>query len=267
MGINDCPIFIMSADKYSDIWPLFFDLFKMHWPEYKGIIFLQTENKTYKTDGLNILCTQLGKQKQFGKTFRKGIDKIESDHLLLITIDSIFMDKVSHSKLEEYYSFFIEYDLDSFCLIHQRYPHMVTTKNAQIFMVQPPAPHLMFSYQIAFWKKKILKEMALPHENPWTSEWYGTMRAEKMKIKLATISEKKFNPIQYHPAGCLHKGQWLPEAIDYLKSIDYKFDFEHRGLYKDPEQTLKHRFKVKWILVKDGIRGSYWDLYKRKPIQ
>ena len=66
------PIFVSSADSYHDIWPVFFDLFMMHWPEYDGIIFLNTEEKVYRHEGLNIHCTQVGKLGSFGKFFEQG---------------------------------------------------------------------------------------------------------------------------------------------------------------------------------------------------
>jgi hypothetical protein len=130
-------------------------------------------------------------------------------------------------------------------------------------MVHPYGGHAMFSYQIAFWKKSMLYQMALPHENPWTSEWYGSKRAEKMKINMAAISDEKFNPIPYNLAGCLHKGKWLDDAIEHLNEIGYYIDFTFRGHFQEPKRTIKNRIKIKWMIVKDGLKGSYIDLLFR----
>ncbi len=259
-------IFVSSSDAYSDLWPIFFDLFKKYWPEYKGKIFLNTEDKIYTHPDFNIISTQVGKQKSFGITFRKGLDLIPNDNVLLIMIDYIFMGKVNSTKIDEYFDFFIKKKLDTLCLAHQGYPNTLQTNNKELVMVHAPAPYIMFSYQIAFWRKTMLYEMALPHENPWTSEWFGTKRAEKMKIKLASISDQKYNPIPYNLAGCLHKGKWLDDAIDHLKSIDYSVNFTIRGYYHEPERTFNNRAKIKWMLVKDGLKGSYWDLWNRKKL-
>lgn len=265
--MNNYTIFVSSADSYSDLWPTFFDLFKMYWPEYSGEIYLNTENKIYSHPGLNIICTQVGKQKAFGITFREGLNKIPTNSILLIMIDYIFMVKVNNVKIEEHFHFFVKKELDTLCLTHQNYPNTEQTNNLELIMVNAPAPYVMFSYQIAFWKKSMLYQMALPHENPWTSEWYGTQRAEKMKIKMAAISNKKHNPIPYNPTGCLHKGKWLDDAITHLKSIDYYVDFNIRGYFEEPKRSIKNRIKIKWMLVKDGLKGSYWDLWKRQKIK
>ncbi len=259
-----CPtIFISSADSYSDLWPIFFDMFYKYWPNFRGEIFLNTEMKNYKHHSLNVTCTQVGKQDHFGSTFRAGLDQIKSDSVLLIMIDYIFMGKVDVEKIEEYYSFFKSNELDSLCLVHQNY--RLTSRmdsNKDIDYVAPPSVD-MFSYQIAFWKKCILYEMALPHENPWASEWYGTRRANKIKIKLACLSKGVKPPIPYDLAGCLHKGKWLENAIAHLKSINYYVNFRERGYFIKQPQTMRVRMKIKWMLISSGLHGSYWDFIKR----
>jgi hypothetical protein len=241
-------------------------LFVRYWPEYEGKIYLNTENKTFSHPGLNIICTRVGTSGQFGKTFRAGLDKVDSDRLMLIMIDYLFLGSISAGKISEYYNYFVDQDLDSLCLVYQEYPNTKDSGHNDLNIVIPPAPHIMFSYQIAFWKKEMLYQMALPHENPWTSEWYGTLRAERMGIKLAAVADEKLNPVIYNMAGCLHRGKWLGDAITHLRSINYDLEFTKRGLYHEAPADLKSKLKVKWMIVKDGLRGSYLDLLKRKRL-
>jgi len=259
-------IFISSSDSYSDLWPIFFDLFKKHWPEYTGKIYLNTEEKTFQKEGLQIICTKVGHHKSFGATFLKGLETIQSNNVLLIMIDYLLMGKTINEKMNEYYKYFSENNIDSLCLTHQNYPNVITSSNNELYKVLHPAPHIMFSFQIAFWKKSILRQMVLPHESPWTAEWFGTLRAEKMEINLYSIADKKFNPIPYNTAGCLHKGKWLSDAVNYLKSINYNINFDERGYFKDIPITHKNKIQTKWPFVKDGIKGSYWDLHNKKKI-
>ena len=254
---KDFPIFISSADSYDDLWPVFFDFFKMNWPEFDGTIYLNTEEKEYKHEGLNIHCTQVGKLGSFGKVFRAGLDQLPSDHLLLIMIDYLLMGKVNDKDVYQYYDFFLSSNLDSLCLVNLDFREVKPTNSENIDIVCPPTPN-MFSYQIAFWNKKILYQMALPHENPWTSEWYGTKRANKMNIKLGCLSKKVEMPIPYDQPGCVHTGKWLGNAIEYLQKMNYSVDFTKRGIYEDLPLTIKKRIKAKWMFVKDGLLGSYW---------
>ena len=249
-------IFVSSADSYHDIWPVFFDLFKKHWPEYDGIIYLNTEEKVYHHEGLNIHCTQVGKLGSFGKVFRAGLDQIDSDHLLLIMIDYLFMGKVNDKNVCHFYNCFIALGWDSLYLTHSNYRELTATSFENIVKVCPPSPHI-FGYQIAFWKKEMLYKMALPHENPWTSEWYGSSRANKMKIQSGCLSENAEAPILYDPHGCLDKGKWLYSAIEYLQKNDYVIDFKKRGIHEEMPHKFREKLKTKWIFFKTGLSGSY----------
>ena len=253
-------IFVSSADSYSDLWPVFFDLFKLNWPEYDGVIYLNTEEKTFQHEGLNIVCTQVGK-KSFGKVFRAGLDKVESDHVLFMMIDYILMGKVNVAKLNEYYEYFTASDINALYLVYQGIEFTRATKHKDICIILPYS-HSMFSHQMAFWKKDILYKMVLPHENPWTSEYYGDKRANKSGMSIANFSQYVEHPIPYDFAGCLHQGQWLDNAIEYLQSINYEFDFDKRGYYKELPRTIKNRIKVRWKLTMDGLMGSYWSSVK-----
>jgi hypothetical protein len=262
--MNQFSIFISSADSYSDLWPVFFDLFKEYWPEYKGEIVLNTETLSYSHLDLNIRCTKVGKLNSFGKVFRAGLDKVDSENVLLIMIDYLFMGKVNHRKVEEYYQYFYENNLDSLCLEYQGYPNVTPTIHPDLVNVIPPAPNIMFSYQIAFWTKVMLREMALPHENPWMSEWYGSQRAGIMKIKLVCPRNGIQNPISYDLAGCLHQGKWLNTAIEFLNLIDYKINFDKRGYYRGEYNTFNFKARLKLKIWSTGLKGSYLDLLIRK---
>ena len=256
-------VFVSSSDSYIDIWPVFFDLFKKYWPEFSGTIYLNTEEKTYRDNNLNIVCTQIGKQKSFGSAFRKGLDCIPHEDVLLIMIDYIFMDNVNNSKLKEYYDFFKSENLDCFRLISYNFKNIEPTGNPEINIILPPAPAVFFSYQIAIWKKSMLKKMVLPFENPWSSEIFGSKRAEIMGIKMASISKEDFNPIPYHPAGCIHRKKWHPEAIEFLNKIDYKIDFNIRGKYHSSD-TENAVWKNKKAKIWNGIRGSWLDIFLKR---
>lgn len=258
------PIFLSSADSYSDIWDLFFTMFKKYWPEYDGIIYLNTQEKEIKVDGLKIVCTKLGNLGSFGKEMRKCLDLIKSDYVMLMLIDFIFMDKVNDEKIKEYFEYFKNNNLDT--LNFQYYPskNQIQLGNSDFIQVEPPAPHVFFNYQIAFWKKTVLYEMVLPHENPWTSEWFGTQRAEKMNIKQALVKNNIGSPINYHPSGCLARGSWHPVAVSFLRKNEISVDFSKRGIANLNEpQTLQKRYTIKKTIITDGLKGSYWDLFRR----
>lgn len=265
--MDNCTVFVSSADSYSDLWEIFFDLFKKYWPEYDGEIVLNTQEKMYNHEGLNIRCTKVGKLKGFGATYRAGLDTIRTDNVLIFMIDYIFMSKVDHQKMVDYYNYFVDNKIDNLCLYKAPFTSFKKTLRDDLLIPLHPYPvSTLFGYQVGFWKKSILYQMMLPHEDPWMSEWYGSKRAEILKINGAYLADNKYCPIRYDVRGCIHRGFWLNNAVDFLNSTyNKKIDFVKRGYYIDKPvyDSFSFKLKLKFDILKTGLRGSYFDLIKR----
>ena len=262
-------VFVSSSDNYSDLWPLFFGFFKKFWPEYDGRIYLSTQRENYSYEGLNIICTNVGAKRHFGETFRAGLDRVDEDNVLLMMIDYLFMGRVDNNKVEEYFNLFVGHDFDSVYLCQQEFPNNERLKGTRILMPGPEYPcSRLFGYQMAFWKKSVLYEMALPHEDPWMSEWYGSKRAAKMNIKSGYLDSQDEMPIIYDGRGCLHQGKWLENAVEFIGSNGMPVDYGRRGMYDDKKGYLSlcFRIRTKWNICRTGFMGSYRDLHKRRPI-
>jgi len=259
--MNNCPIFISSADSYSDIWPVFFDLFKLHWPEYNGVIYLNTEEKKFQSEGLNIVCTQVGKLGHFGKVFRAGLNQIDSDIVLLMMIDYIFMGKVDNDRVKNYFNIFKTSHWDALYLmpgVNNKSSNFNDIMLCDPSILDNPSDFCLFSFQTSFWHKNVLYQIVLPYENPWCSEYYGSKRAKKMNLNIACLKENLKLPIPYDPKGCFDKGRWIANAVEYLQQINYFMDFGKRGYYREQPCSFRERLEVKWMYLKAGLRGSYW---------
>ena len=269
--MDNCTVFVSSADSYSDLWDIFFDLFQEYWPEYDGEIVLNTQEKDYYHDGLDIKCTKVGKLKGFGATYRAGLDLISTDNIMIFMIDYIFMGKANNEKIVDYYNYFIDKKLDTLSLYKAPFTSYKKTIHDDLLIPLHPYPvSVLFGYQIGFWKKSTLYQMMLPHEDPWMSEWYGSKRAEIMKIREVYLSDNRYCPIKYDVRGCIHRGLWLDNAVDFLNSTyGKKIDFVIRGYYEENPvyNSFSFRIKLKLNMWKTGFKGSYWDLIKRKCLK
>jgi hypothetical protein len=225
------------------LWPVFFDLFEKYWPGFDGRIVLNTEELGFEHPGLDIQCTKVGRLGSFGKVFRAGLARVPSNNVLLIMIDYFFMGPVDEAKLQECFAFFAREDLDSFCLMPFAYKNTAPAGVLDFEIVVPPS-YDMFSFQVAFWKKNVLREMVLPHESPWLSEWYGTARANLMKVRLAVSG--KAMPIQYLAEGALHKGRWVSPMVEFLDGIKYRVDYLPRGFFVEHKASLYGRLVARY---------------------
>ena len=242
MNINDIPIFVSSSDSYADIWPAFFTILKREWPEYRGDIYLNTETLDYSFDGLNIVCTKLGPQKSFGKTFLNGIDMIKGDNFLLFMIDYFIEKRVDTKTLQEIYDKFNSDQIDAFVLMSWPYGFKAIPSHPKYsYLVPEDCWRIMFSFQIAFWKKSSLSRLIATWEDPWLAEWFGSKRAAMYDMKFYVLSSCDDMPIKYDAAGVLHGGgKWLDSAIKKinLKGVPLDLRKSRRDYFSEPTNQV-----------------------------
>ncbi len=266
-----CALFVSSSDAYSDLWPIFFTELKRHWPslesDLEGGVFLNTQSLHCSHPDLKIQCTNVGSLNGYGKTLRAGLKCVESPYVLLMMIDYLVMGKVNNTKLQSYFNFFRENNYDCLTLAPTGYAHTKLTSHPDLITALPPHNFVLFNLQAAFWKKEVLENFLVNHEDPWMTEFYGCFRAEKMKLRIGGLKKREM-PILYDQRGCLHNARWLPEAVDYLNEQGYSVDYERRGYYSERRGVsaslgnLHHKYNI----LKTGLRGSFYNLLRCKPI-
>lgn len=279
--INKIPIFVSSSDAYADIWPAFFSLLKREWPEYNGTIYLNTEHLEYSHDGLNIVCTKLGRQRYFGDTFLRGIDKIREERFLLIMIDYFFEGRVNVPKLQEIYEIFLEDDIDTFTLMTQPYGFAPIHNHPQYSrIVNEEGWRIMFSFQTAFWKKSSFERLVRRWDDPWHAEHFGSKRAALEGMTFYILSSREDMPIRYDESGVLHGGgRWLMPAISRIDLTNIPLDLSatKRKIHEPSTQPnidfLKgeakylHRKILSWLDIicrhPRAIKMLYLDVFQR----
>jgi hypothetical protein len=85
-----------------------------------------------------------------------------------------------------------------------------------------------------------------------------------MEIKQALVKGSVGSPINYHPSGCLSRGMWHPVAVEFLRKENISVDFSSRGIADmNSKPTISKKYRTKKMLIRDGLKGSYWDLMRR----
>lgn len=257
--VNDCPIFVSSSDAYADIWPAFFQILKREWPDYKGVVYLNTELKTFSCEGLNIVCTQVGKQAHFGETFRAGLSKVGGEVFLFFMIDYFIEQKVDVDALNKCYCAFLKQGPSALFLCDQNFPKVEPVAGVDgCYRVLPPGllrlrrANCWFSFQTAFWRKTDMLRLVGKWEDPWHAEFYGFLRSAVIRPEVWYMPK---SPIAYDKSGVLHnRGRWLRSALDKvdLKGVD--IDFSTR------EDCAPRRFDNLRVVLYDVL--PYWSNIK-----
>lgn len=250
-------VFYHTCDKYSDLWEHFCFFFKKYWPEYDGIIYVNSEEKDFSYPGLNIVNLKVGVC-DFSDREIRGLKKVKEDNILLMMDDLFLMGKVDTAAVKEYYDYFVKAELDT--LVFRKFKSYLATipVNCRKAEIVIPPSNDMYSSQLAFWKKDVFMSLLNPADGPWEMEWFGSMRANLSHVKMACTPE---NCIPSLPEGGLHIGRWVPKMIEFLHNENYtKIDFNIRGYYKPVSNApLKKRIKMKW---RNFFSPSSFQIYK-----
>ncbi|MBW4026355.1 hypothetical protein [Acidipila rosea] len=241
LPMADVTLFVSSSDDYEDCWLPFFTLLKKFWPDCTLPIILNTENKSFSLEGLNILCTQTGKQSSFGKTFHAGLEHVKTPNILLIMIDYFIMKEVNLRYLRDAYSAFIEENLDAIYLVDMKTIKETKALRDNLFLIAGPGQD-RFSFQAALWKKSSIRKYVLKHENPWLSEYFGSLRFKYSNDRIAFVDESA-EPFKYLHTGALHKGGWIKETVPDLENLGISLDWQKRGFYSWRKLSLLQRLK------------------------
>lgn len=275
MDVNYCPIFVSSSDVYSDIWPAFFKIFKREWPEYKGIIYLNTEKKDFSFEGLNIKCTKVAlyQNLKFGETFKRGIEKIDNNHFLLFMIDYFIENRVNTAYLQSLYNEFISGDPESLFLMPLGPKSTSISNNINIVQMNIPesngiAKESIFSFQIAFWRKEHIGKYIMNWEDPWFAEYFGCRRAKILTPKFWMLSPRLPLPIKYDGRGVLHGGgKWLESAISRIDLTNIPLNLNEsksiRGIFTEPAFPRIVRIPREIRLIPERMKSMH-SIYRLK---
>lgn len=242
--MKNLTIFISSSDKYEDCWKPFFTMFQRKWKDCECDIILNTEEKKYAIEGLNITCTQVGKHSHFGETFHAGLNKVKTKYVLLIMIDYVFMDDVNNENMNTIYRYFKKLDLDALYFVNQENSLKGYPSEIDGILYGDKISRDRFSFQIGLWKKETLSEYVLKHEDPWMAEKFGSKRANVLSHKIAFVS-KQLEPIKYLATGVLHKGGWITEIKLFFDKEGIHIDYDKRGFYKNTELSIIQKIIAK----------------------
>ena len=257
LDVNRCTVFVSSSDAYADRWPAFFSIFKREWPSFTGRIYLNTEQKSFTCDGLDIICTRVGRQRHFGETLHAGLDCVQDGNtILFFMIDYFFEGRVDVDKLNRLYRRFHEDSVDALFLMFQK-PKAAEPIEGLPDCVHaiPPFNSICFSFQAAFWNKAKLHSLVASWEDPWNAEFYSFLRMRfRRPCPKIWIYQSNALPILYDAAGVLHGGgRWLQSA---LKKIDLKGIGLNLGKRQFYHETSHENFRIVW----HDIRPSFSNL-------
>ena len=245
-------VLVNTTDSFEDCWEPFFKLFKKYWPEYQGEIYLNTENKEFSYDSLNIISIKNRlSYSPWSECLRFALKSIEKEYLIYIQEDYFFHSRVNNSLLDDYYKKFVDNNWACLHLTDQctSGPFKKNVGIDGVWEIEKGA-HYRLSTQAAFWNKESLLRVIRNGESGWQFEHYGNKRADILLEKVMCVSQDdvKINEneiIPYIFTGII-KGQWNPKVKSLFNSNGLQIDFYNRGFYS---KQISFISRVKRLLM------------------
>jgi len=172
----DYSILVLSCDKYSSLWPIFFERFNKYWTHNPSRIYLVTNHLEPKLP--NVTNLAVGDDVDWSTNLLNALSRIDTEYVYILLEDIYINKPVDLAYLE-----------DVFKCIQELSPNYVNTKAL-------PAPqgrkfssrirevvkgsHYRASLCNVFWKKEALLKLIIPGETPWEFERRGSERSNTL---------------------------------------------------------------------------------------
>lgn len=217
---------VISCDKYSDLWPIFFGCWFKYWPNCPLKIYLGSNFKKY--DHKDITMINIGEDSDYSSNLSAMVDKIDEEYLILTVEDVFLSGPVDEGNLFLYFKEFFDNDA-AYLKLQDTYPvgyHKdITIRTASI------ASNIKYrlGMGLSFWNKGVLKENLVPGMSAWDMEKMGEFGRD--------IPARDVYAVNYHFSGALPfqyvhgviKGTWIRNAIPWLVKEGYQELLSNRG--------------------------------------
>lgn len=255
--MKDCTVLVCSCDDYEDTWYPFFKLFNEFWSDCPYDIYLNTEEKNFSFDELNVKCfSSQYKKMPYGKRLLNCLNYIDTKYVFILLDDFFLREKVNTKEIQNYIEFMkINPDVAVISFDSVKDEFNIDDGKLEKFLLRPKYAEYKVNLQAGIWNKEKLMSYIHENDSPWDVEIQGTFRSYETDDKFYTLKDLSLSPINYGKKKGLTwgivRGKWVYEDVKPLFDMhDIDVDLEQRGLFDidnfeditiAPKRSLKQR--------------------------
>jgi hypothetical protein len=236
---KDFAIFIVSCDKYADLWEPFFTCFWRQWPDCTYPVYLLTNNRVYSGKFRKKVKTlKTGDDRDWSTSAKKGLEHIPQKYIFMWNEDLFLSKKVDSVLFAQYFA-----QIKALKGKHIHYmckpPTDRFSSDGSLGIYDRGMPYR--SIVMGFWDKQYLSQLLLAGETPWSFEIMGSYRTSYDDgFYCATTPVLTF-------AHMVEKGRWLAAGVRYCKQAGIRIKHNARGLRSGV--TIKSRLLMVYFDV------------------
>lgn len=255
---QECALVIHSCDAYEDIWPAFFTALKDNWSQCDVDIYLNTETRSFKFDGFNIVSVNqdgFGKGVAWGKRLLGLMKRIDRPYIISLFDDFLLEAAVDVKTLEECLQL-LQNDKDIAAFYFLSIPGADRSDGIhRDFNFLENFTDYKINSAPAIWRKSSLMKFTGENDNPWAWEVFGTARTyfEKEKFYSAKNNDRMVFKYNYALGGAIRRGKWVASVIKpILEKYNLSLDLNKRGIAGESLSEGKHTLKWKLKFIQLG---------------
>lgn len=215
---------VFSSDNYSDVWPIFFELFFRFWPDCPFDIYLFAGTKSYDDPRVISLPSGSGNDTPWSDRMLNCLQRVESQYVMVFLEDFLLTHKVNHPDVMRWIAWCA--DKDAAMLRFRPFPGPDQPIDRNVGAISAGMLHRV-ALQVAVWEKSALATLLGHHESPWQFEHTGSVRSARYSgFYSLTDAAWKQAPIAYIQG--IEKGIWNRGAVRFLGDQNIPIDLAYR---------------------------------------
>ncbi len=209
---------VVSCDNYSDIWPIFFSLYRKFWPDNPlEKTYLLTNFLEPYYEGVEIIG--VGEDVSWSDNLAAALLRIEEEYILLLLEDLLLTDYVNAKSFEELLNWSLERSVNYMRFNPSTPPDKIIAPNVG---VASEGAVYRASVVAALWKKDVLLALLKSGENAWEFETHGSIRSDAYPDFYSAV--RNTFPI----INSIVKRVWERSALRKLRRLGVKVDLSSR---------------------------------------
>lgn len=223
-------ILVISCDKYSDLWPIYFESLFKYWPNCPFKIYLGSNFKTY--DHKDVTMINIGKDLDYSSNMIAMINEIKEDYIITTVEDMFLSEPMNEEHLFLYFQEFYDNNAAHLKLIYT-YPIGYDRDVSKRIAVVSSNVRYRLGLGPSLWNKEILKENLVSGMSAWAMEKEGKFGRDIPAGDIYSINYHFSGEVPFKYIHSVAKGAWIRNAIPWLIKEGY-------------QEILPNREKLSW---------------------
>ena len=212
-------LLVISCDKYSDLWPIYFESLFKYWPNCPLKIYLGSNFKKFNHKDITML--NIGEDRDYSSNLDAMLEGIDEEYVIT-TVEDIFLSApLDEENLFKYFNEFFQKKAVYLKLLYTYPVGYSKDKSNRIARISNGVRY-RFGMGTSLWVKDILKQNLVPGMSAWEMEKGGEFGKH---ISPEDVYSINFYSSAKHPFEYVHgvmKASWIRKAVPWLVKEGYE---------------------------------------------